>query len=178
MKHIETISLSSGSAASLVFSNIPAIYTDLLLVTSIRDTSGGFQLVLLDINSSSVDRRFRTLYGNGVGGVSSQNQNDGNPQTMIGLVNGAPGGSVNITAYTSVQIYFPNYRSSASKTFTADCVAGNNATENYSFLTAGLWEQSAPITSLTLRTTNSIAQYSSASLYGITAGSDGITTVS
>ena len=178
MQHIETVPVGAGGAASITFSAIPDTFTDLVLVTSIRDTGAGFQLLLMDINGSATNRRWRSLFGNGVGGVGTQDETAGNPANMIALVNGSTSAALNIIAYTSAQIYLPNYRSSNNKSFSADSTTENNSGENYSFFMAGLWEQTAAITSLTIKTTNTVAEFSSASLYGITAGSDGIVAVS
>lgn len=177
MQVIQHIELGSAQS-SITFSNIPQTYTDLLLVTSIRDTSGGFQLLLLDINGSSSNRKWRSLFGNGVGGVGSQTETSGNPANTIALVNGAVGGPISVVAYTSAQLYFPNYSGSSFKSFSADSVTENNSTENYNFIEAGLWEQNSAITSLTVKTTNTVAAGSSATLYGILKGSSGGVTVS
>jgi hypothetical protein len=178
MTLIEHYEVPSGGVSSIVFDEIPDTFTDLYLVTSIRDTSAGFQLLLMDINGSATNRRWRSLFGNGVGGVGSQDETAGNPANMIALVNGATSPALNVIAYTSAQIYLPNYRSSSNKSFSAESTTENNSGENYNFLMAGIWEQTAAITSLTVKTTNSVAEFSSATLYGVLAGSDGIVSVS
>jgi hypothetical protein len=61
---------------------------------------------------------------------------------------------------------FPNYTSSNFKSFSADGANEDNTTSIYMGLTAGLWSQTAAITSLTLSGAN-FAQYSTFTLYGI-----------
>jgi len=79
----------------------------------------------------------------------------------------------------SVGIYIPNYTSSNAKSASIDGVSENNATASYQTIDAFLWNDTSAITSITLTLSGgNFAQYSSASLYGVTAGNDGITTVS
>jgi hypothetical protein len=67
-----------------------------------------------------------------------------------------------------MEIYFPNYASATNKSFSIDSVTENNATLANQFLTAGLWSNTAAITSITLlAASGNLAYYSTASLYGI-----------
>ena len=60
-----------------------------------------------------------------------------------------------------------------------DSVQENNATEAYQTIVAGLWNDTSAITSMVIGNFGGgFAEHSSASLYGITAGSDGIVAVS
>jgi hypothetical protein len=154
-----------------VFSNIPQTFTDLLLVTSAQDTAGAYQLLLLDVNGSSTNRKWRAFFGNSQGGLQSQNETNGNPANTMGLVNGQIGGIINVNAFTSAQIYFPNYRSSNFKHLTWECVTANGNAESYLWVGTGVWEQTAQVSSLTIKTTNNVAAGSSAALYGITTKS-------
>jgi hypothetical protein len=89
----------------------------------------------------------------------------------------------NYTADTfgNTAIYIPNYQASGvAKSFSTDGVAENNATSASLGITAGLSEITAAITSIRIAPPASInwVEYSSATLYGILAGSDGIVSVS
>jgi hypothetical protein len=71
--------------------------------------------------------------------------------------------------FGNTSIYIPNYRSSAAKSFSVDAVTENNATLAYQNIQAGLWNNSAAITSISISflSGGNWAQGSSASLYGI-----------
>jgi len=76
-------------------------------------------------------------------------------------------------------LYLPNYTSSVAKSVSGDNVSENNATASTQTITAGLWSGTDPITSIEIfGSGTNLAQYSSASLYGMRKGSDGTTTVS
>jgi hypothetical protein len=77
------------------------------------------------------------------------------------------------------EIYIPNYLSGTAKSFSSDSVAENNGTEGWQVIQANLWSGTDAITSIELDPAlGTFVQYSSATLYGILAGSDGIVAVS
>ena len=83
-------------------------------------------------------------------------------------------GGTNFTASTfdSIDLYIPNYTSSNNKSFSVDSVAENNsATVNQLDLIAGLWSQTAAITSITFTSYNAanFVANSTFSLYGLAA---------
>lgn len=168
MELIETVTVGSGGAASIEFSSIAADWTDLKLVANARNVSGND--AFLELNGATTN--FTSVHLNGTGsGRSAFSRTDG----FIGHFN--PAGSTANT-FGSMEIYFPNYASSNYKSFSIDSVTENNATLANQFLTAGLWSNTAAITSITLlAASGNLAEYSTASLYGILAGSDGTTTV-
>lgn len=171
MSVIEHIEVGSGGAASITFSSIPATYTDLYVVFSVRTsesaTDGGVNIIF---NGDSTNRSRRVLYGTGSG------QGTAADSTL----------SVDITANTATSntfantgVYIANYRSSNAKSLSYDSVTENNATRAIQTITAGLWNDTSAITSLEIAGgAYTILEYSSATLFGITAGSDGTTTVS
>ena len=172
MTVIEHIEVGSGGAASITFSSIPQTYTDLLIVTSLRTQQGGLAFeVFLSFNGSTTGFSARQLYGDGSTAASST------PARQAGIL---PGTATTSSTYNSGQLYIPNYASSNAKSYSLDSVTENNGTTAYQNILAGLWSGTAAISSLTLTNTgaNNFVQYSSATLYGITAGSDGTTTVS
>ena len=73
------------------------------------------------------------------------------------------------STFNNNSIYIPNYTGSTNKAFSVDGVAENNAARASLILAAGLWSNTAAITSLSLslRTTPNMVQYSTATLYGI-----------
>jgi hypothetical protein len=170
MQVIEHIELTS-SQASITFSDIPQTgYTDLYLVYSVRLTRDGDD-AQVNFNGSTTGYSQRELFGTG-SSVSTASRSDSkirqtfNPSTTTA------------STFSSAAIYIPNYTSSNYKSFSVDGAYENNATAAYQTIKAGLWSNTAAITSITITDTSNLAQYSSATLFGITAGSDGVTSVS
>jgi hypothetical protein len=163
---IASVTVGSGGAANIEFTSIPSTYTDLCLKISARNVAsnvaGG---VWLYPNGSSANMTGRILAGTGSVAVS------GTDNRVYGYTN-----SANSTASTfgNIEFYIPNYTSSNNKSISVDSVMENNATEGRQGLMAGLWSNSAAITSITLESFNNstsavanFVQYSTATLYGI-----------
>lgn len=158
----------ASSQTSIVFNSIPQTFTDLYLVFSMR-TDAGSTNADIGLNGSYSDFTVRSLFGSGSGVTS---------ETTVRIV----GAITNQTPFTNGAVYIPNYTSSVAKSISIDTVSENNATTAYQTIWAGLWNPASntAITSLSLREDGggNILQYSSATLYGITKGSDGIVSVS
>ena len=170
MQVIEHIEVGSGGAASIEFTSISAGHTDLYLSLSLRQSAGsegaGFSFRL---NGSTLNFSQRRLYGTGSSAVT-----DTGAESLWVVGNGATANT-----FSNSSIYIPNYASSSAKSYSNDGVSENNASTAFQAIVAGLWNDTNAITSLGIYcTAGSFVQYSSATLYGITAGSDGSTTVS
>ena len=159
-KAIATVTVGSGGAATIDFTSIPATYTDLSLLVSLRvnTTSLGDQ-TLISFNGSTTNFSARLLVGNGASASSVSIArylvpNDTTDNTASTFSNGS--------------IYIPNYAGSTNKSYSADGVQEGNATATLSILTAGLWSNTTAINQITL-TPNSgnFVQYSTATIYGI-----------
>jgi hypothetical protein len=157
---IASSTVGSGGAASITFSSIAATYTDLKIVYSGRDTIDNPGSLYIQFNSAGYVSDTLKVNGAGSGTPSSSTHNN----AYLGLV---PGPSVTANTFGNGEIYIPNYASSNNKTFYSDTVTENNAVAAYQFLWAGLWASSAAITSVTIKTDQAFAQYSTAYLYGI-----------
>ena len=158
---LERIELNA-SAASVTFANIPQTgYTDLKVVATARATTGGVGGVRVNFNGVATNLSERQLEGNGASASSSS--------TSIGYAIVANGSTDTANTFSNCEIYIPNYTSSNNKSWSADYVSENNATTAYAGLTAGLWSQTAAITSVTLVMTNPFAANSTFSLYGLAA---------
>ena len=167
MKVIEHIEVGSGGAASITFSAIPADYTDLYLVCSLRSATSSSETSLYPNGSTS------NLSGTFLRGTGSNR--DAAPLFRWYSSHSAQTAST----FANLTAYFPNYAGSTAKSYSADSVNENNATSAIQTINAGLWNDTTPISSLTIDISGSnFEQYSSATLFGITAGSDGSTTVS
>lgn len=175
MQLIQTVTVGSGGAASITFGSggtIPQTYTDLLIVVSARADGSGYAYEVSDttlfFNTSSANFTYRTLFGDG-----------SSPATDTTAHNFTTGANATANTFGSMQFYIPNYTSSNNKSFSVDSVTEHNGTITRQLIAAGLWSQTAAITEIKLAPAiNAWVQYSSASLYGITKGSDGIVTVS
>lgn len=172
MQKIAEVTVGSGGAASITFSAIPDTFTDLVLKLSLRsDVSALNRNILINPNGSSANGTSRILLGDGSSTGSQTN-------TRI-TGRDLPGNTATSNTFGNAEFYIPNYRSSAAKSISADNVMENNGTTVVMSISANLWNVTDAITSLVIvAETGNLMQHSSASLYGITAGSDGITAVS
>lgn len=157
---IASVTVGSGGAANITFSSIPSTYTDLVVKSSTRQTSTSVAYATINFNGSSANFTYRSIEGDG---------------STVGSFNGATGafGVVNPSGYTAntfanIEFYIPNYTSSNYKSYSSDSVSETNATGAYADLIAGLWSNTAAITSIELTPgAGNFAQYSTATLYGI-----------
>jgi hypothetical protein len=70
--------------------------------------------------------------------------------------------------FASTQVYIPNYAGSANKSFSSENMTENNGATTFMTLHAGLWSNTAAITSIKIAPAGgSWMQYSTATLYGI-----------
>jgi len=173
MELIETVELAS-SASSITFSSIPQTYTDLKILVSARSDASGStgDVVTIELNSSSANFNWINLRGDG--------QNDFTSSASSGYTFYTSAGLATADTFGNGSIYISNYTASQNKSISTDGVSETNGTFGFQTLAATLWSNTAAITSVTLSPnagTNFVTG-STASLYGITAGSDGTTTVS
>ncbi len=160
MAIIEHITVGSGGAASITFASIPGTFTDLKLVLSSRSSSNGVvDDPVVSFNNSTSNFSGRRMYGDGSGRFSTA--------TTRFIANTSGNGSTTST-FGNASLYIPNYASGNFKSFSGDGVSENNATTAYQSIVAGLWSQTAAITTITISFgSNSFREYSTASLYGI-----------
>jgi len=172
MKVIQHIEVEAGGTTAIDFQSIPQTFSDLLIVASIRNSST-FEHVLIGINGSTANFSGRYLSGYGSGGISA-----GSYPRYIGNTSRA---GYTANTFGSTNIYIPNYTSANNKSISGESLGENNDATNWGIVfSSNVWSQTSPITSiqLTNEAAATILEFSSATLYGITAGSDGITTVS
>jgi len=160
---ISSVTVGSGGAASMEFTSIPADYTDLSIVLSgrsntVRSSDGHY--VFIEFNGSTSNLSSRFLYNfngtvySGTNGSEIFNWNVPSDYTS--------------STFSNVSFYIPNYTSSSNKSVSSDSVTENNSTNYLSGFTAGLWSNSAAITSIKLYPKfANFVQYSTAYLYGI-----------
>jgi len=135
-KAIATVTVGSGGAANIEFTSIPATFTDLLVVLSLRAENSG---------SAGYSDSGTRLYA----------------ASFVGSTGTA-------STYGSAQVYIPNYAGSNNKSYSSESAAETNSTNNYLDMTAGLWSNTAAITSIKfIPSAGDFEQYSTATLYGI-----------
>jgi hypothetical protein len=171
MKLIQTKTVDSP-AAGIQFDSIPQDGTDLVVFTSFRSNDGVIaQEALLTLNgsTSSFAARQLSIFNGSVGSTTPARQ-----------VGGHPSSQVTANTFGNTVIYIPNYTGSANKSYLVQSATeSNNASQYFINIVGGTWANTAAITSLTVTTAaGSIIAGSTASLYKITKGSDGIVTTS
>ena len=173
---IQHIPVGAGGLASITFNAIPQNYTDLYLVVSSRvtaDPSAVNQNIGIRFNGLSTEQSTTELFsvGSSAGSASLSELRMGYTSSQYATADN----------FGTATAYIANYTSNQYKAVSAEGAAEGNDLGMYQAVDAGLWSNTAAITSLTVVAANgghSFLEYSSATLYGITAGSDGITAVS
>jgi hypothetical protein len=156
--------VGSGGVTDIEFTSIPQTYTDLLLLTSLRDDRNiSLNDGILSFNGSNSD--FSRIY--------LETTNSANPTSDIQANNNlvyATTAQATSSTFSSTQIHISNYTSSNNKPISMDHIILSNGTpSNLGFFT-GLWSNSSAITSLKISPSGSgikYVQYSTAYLYGI-----------
>jgi hypothetical protein len=161
---IETIEVGSGGASSIDFTAIPSTYTDLVVKYSLRDTYAAANLeIWYKFNGATTNYSWRKIQGNGATAISQNGNTD--PYIYAGIIPGSSGSTA--STFANGEIYIPNYASANYKSSSVDVVSEYNGTTAYAILNANLWSSTSAITSITIVPTTAFAQYSSATLYGI-----------
>jgi len=162
-KKIASSTVGAGGAASIEFTSIPGTYTDLVILYSSRSAGNitGSWSCKWSFNGSTTSYTTRGIFGDGSSPSSS-----GTSDTYGGYHNNS---TATASTFGNGSIYVPNYAGSTNKSYSIDAVAENNATGGYASLLAGLRSNTAAITSIKLEdyNGNNLAQYSTATLYGI-----------
>jgi hypothetical protein len=155
----------SGTTASISFSSIPQIYTDLYLVLSAStNRNENVDIGRLAFNGTTGNWSNRQLIGFGSGNGYSETGS-----SSYGIFYGITGNAASTNTFGNTAIYIPNYTASTAKSVSMDWNFEANVTGAWNGLTAALWNQSASISSIELSAEfGSFVQYSSATLYGIT----------
>jgi len=172
MKLIKTV-IASGSSSVLEFTSIPQTYTDLVVKISLRQSSNNgnpYTPITFALNSSATNKTSRYILGEG-GGVSSPNYTEFYVWT--------PSSLATADTFSNIKLYLPNYTGSTNKSISVDSVSENNATANMVALGAALWSNTAAVTGVSFTAlAGNFVTGSTASLYGVLKGTDGIVTTS
>jgi hypothetical protein len=158
-----------SNTANIEFTSIPGTYTDLVLVVAARSARAQSvnQSMLIQFNADTgANYSQRRLYGEG-GSTGS----DTNASTTAILAT-ANGGNSTSNTFASNEVYIPNYAGSTNKSVSVTGVVEANATTTDAgiYCNAGLWSNTAAITSIKIAPSGgfNFVSGSSAYLYGIT----------
>lgn len=153
-----------STASSVTFSSIPSNYKDLVLRCSMRDTQAAqFVSAFLQVNSITSGYSYLYVRGNSASVAS----NFDTSQAKFFVSNNNANTSTSST-YASLEVYIPNYNSSYNKIISSSNVSEDNSSSPvYQLTLAGLLQNTAAITSLTVSASTSFATGSSFYLYGI-----------
>jgi hypothetical protein len=157
---ISSVTVGSGGAANITFSSIPSTYTDLCIQLSLR-ADAAVSDILVNFNSAGNNSTWRRLLAEG-SSVSSDSGSNG-----AGLL--VDGSNQTADIFATNQMYITNYASSNYKSFSMEAAIERNATTGQAMqIAAGLWSNTAAITSIAFtNTSGNFVQYSTAYLYGI-----------
>ena len=167
LQPLQTVTVGSGGAASIVLSSIPQTYTDLIVKISARsDGNDGIQWKTLAFflnGDSSALYNYTYVLGNGSATFTASGTNANNGESWIA------GNTNTSNVFSNTEYYIPNYTSSNFKCLTVDSTAENNGTTSLIMYTSNLYKSTNPITSITLAPGggSNFVQYSTVSLYGV-----------
>jgi hypothetical protein len=156
-------SILGSSQSSVSITSIPSTYTDLKLVISARTSAEMTYAIGFNSNTSSYSGISLRGSGSAVASYSTTAYSYGSTAIGLGYIN-------NVTStFTNCEVYIPNYTSSNNKSLSADNVQEQNVGNPvYANLTAGLWSNSAAITSIQIKPESGTFETgSSFYLYGI-----------
>jgi len=150
-------------ASSIDFTSIPSTYTDLCIKASLRTaqfgTAEASQSLLIQFNGTTTNYSYRLLQG--------YNNTAASYNGTTRFFGDATNSDATASTFGNLEIYIPNYAGSTNKSYSADSVTENNGTKAAADLDAGLWSNSAAITSISISAASNLVQYSTAYLYGV-----------
>jgi hypothetical protein len=165
LQPIYTQTVGAGGASSITFNNIPQTFTDLVLLISARNNnaSGDGTGTYIRFNGNSSGYSYTGFLGDSGTVVSARTSST--TEMLAG-----ESGQTNLTAgvFGNSQITIPNYTAATFKQVISDGVNENNGVNNLQRVYAGLWQNTSPITSLSVFYNSLLfTQYSTFSLYGV-----------
>ena len=166
LQPIYTQTVGAGGASSITFNNIPQTFTDLVVKMSVRAAGAGPMDAYMWFQDGygTSNYSFTHLQGDGgSGGIENyraSNTGTMSPYTMQGT-------DASSNAFSSVEIYIPNYTSSNYKQIVSENTTENNGSIVRTTLAASLWRNTSAITQLNFNVAYGYVQYSTFSLYGV-----------
>lgn len=142
---IQSITVSGSSTATVTFSNIPTTYTDFVVRFTGRSANAGSarRQVYMTINSTTANYSRTRIYTQASVAYSDRNSNQ--TEMQIGSM---PAGTATSNTFGSGEVYIPNYLAATNKPLGTFVVQENNNTDTEIHGVAGLWSNTAAITSI------------------------------
>lgn len=169
MELIQTVTVGSGGASSIEFTDIPQDGTDLFLAISGRSNRADtYDIFGVRVNGAIASNRYFVRYIQATGSANSNLTSSSDYAIWGGY---QPAASATSNTFGSIKYYFSNYANTTAEKVTFIESAGeNNTSTAYMLLGAGIAKSTSAITSLMVWSFNSanFVQYSTASLYKIT----------
>lgn len=171
---IQTVTVGATGSTSIDFNNIPQIYTDLYVSFSLRGDGYNATDTYMKFNSNSSDYSYRLIWKDG--NTSTPTSTSASSQSAM-LIPFGTGSNTTANTFSNQSIYVPNYNSSNFKTVYMDSAHEGNSLDTWITILSGLWSNTSAITSLSLLPVSgkTWVQNSTATLYGITSVSKGVT---
>ena len=174
MTLINTVTVGVGGSSTITFSSIPSTYTDLQIMISGRSNDVAIHgPIALTFNGTTGNWSQRYLLGDGSTATAGTNAYGLNPNSGWGGYVTATNATSN--TFSNTMLYISNYAGNTYKSVSVDSVSETNATNGVQLLEAALWSNTSAISSVTLTSSGSFVQYTTASIYGILKGSGGAT---
>ncbi len=159
---IATTNVGSGGTSTITFSSIPQTFNDLVVLMSIRSTSGNTNATQMAVNGDTTSGNYSAIVLENAGGAAGFIPT---PQYFVGTFQ-PPNYTANI--FSSHKVHIPSYTNARRKTWIGESAAENNATTGVADAFGVRWNNTAAITSLTFTlATGNFAEFSSITLYGI-----------
>lgn len=161
---IETQTVGAGGAASITFSSIPQTYKHLQIRAITRYTVAGNSTTIRFNSDSAANYSWHALYGTGAVAGSSSGVNQ-----TFGLIEAAAIGHDTTYMFASITDILDYANTSKNKTVRALSGIDTNSNASEIDLLSTNWRSTSAINSITLgiNGSQSFAQYSTFSLYGI-----------
>jgi hypothetical protein len=170
LQPIYSQTLGAGGATSVTFNNIPQGFTDLVVMMSGRcNFAGTYDVMFLQVNGSNAKLSFLDMISTGSGTIGQEYFLPPSGGWWVGTVNGS---TTTANTFSNLMYTISNYSSGTAKSILFETAIENNssvaALQQYG---AALWNNPAPITSLSFSTINAstFSQYTSFTLYGRSA---------
>jgi hypothetical protein len=169
LQPIYTQTVGSGGAATVTFNSIPQTFTDLQVMVSGRLNNAASTTAFYVYFNGSNTAVYSDTYLQGSGSSIGSGRESNN---VAAYQVQTPANASTSNTFGNSSLYIPNYTGTNFKSWITDGVSENNGTTAYQNLTAGLWCNTAAITSLSLTSygNGDWLQYSTFTLYGITKG--------
>jgi hypothetical protein len=163
---IATTTLGSA-ATTYTFSSIPATYTDLKLILTLRSTGAyGGNTGLFYFNGNNTGSLYSETWLKGNGTAASSSRSNGNPYFANTLECPAASSAANLYSFVAIEIF--NYAGSTNKTVLSETSNDKNGSGSV-YRAVHLWRNTAAITSVSIGmgAGEQLAAGTTATLYGI-----------